>query len=92
MFFHALTLAWSHGGCLNRRWLGRVLKHPQRDPGNVNAMKRTFANIILAFYLILPKKSCTKNAAYFLPHCIPMSHNTNISGLIPKAHEPHDLK
>ena len=39
--FHALTFARFREMCLNTRPLGRVFKHPPRDPASVNAMKYT---------------------------------------------------
>ena len=50
MFFHALTFARSRGSCLNTRPLGRVFKHPPRDPASVNAMKQTCVIVILAYF------------------------------------------
>ena len=47
--FHALTFAGSRGSCLNTRPLGRVFKHPPRDPAGVYAMKQKCVIVILAY-------------------------------------------
>ena len=58
MFFHALTFAGFWGSCLNIRPLGRVVKHPPRDPASVNAMKQTCVIIILAYFTWFQHKQC----------------------------------
>ena len=50
MFFHVLTFAGSQGSCLNKRLLGRVLKHLKRDPESINSMKLTCETVILAYF------------------------------------------
>ena len=50
MFFYALTFAKSRGRCLNMRPIGQVIKHLQKDPASVNAMKQTCVIVILAYF------------------------------------------
>ena len=67
MVFHALTFARSRGRCLNMRLIGRVLKHPLRDPASAFAMKQTCLIVILA-YLTLFKQIRTENAVKTLKY------------------------
>ena len=47
MFFHTLTFAGSRGSCLNKRLIGRVFKHLQRNPESINSMKQTCEMVII---------------------------------------------
>ena len=56
MLFHSLTFAGFGGRCLNKRLLGRVIKHSLRDLTSVNAMKQTFMIVILAYFTRIKPK------------------------------------
>ena len=52
MFLRALTFTGSRESCLNKRPIGRVIKHLLRVPASVMAMKQTCVIVILAYFTL----------------------------------------